>query len=394
MTSGPTNASAPSPQTPHHNDGAAIRIVTVEGIPIRIHFTFLLLLLWVAAVGIGEGTQHTWISVIFVIALFACVVLHELGHALTALRYGIHTRDITLYPIGGIASLEQMPEPKSELWIALAGPAVNLLISIILGIGLSIAHISFAPSSKSGGVTTILVDLFWANIILMAFNMLPAFPMDGGRVLRALLARRMDPVEATRIAASVGQGFALLIGLFSVLTLNFLLGLIAVFVFIAAGQESAAFQSHALMSGHKVKEAMLCEFHTLNSGDSLRKASEALLSGSQHDFPVMNGEEVIGLLTRSNLLRGLAADGPDAYVAGVMDRDFAAVTPYDLLEEALQTRGGETVLVMEPAVSASSSPRLVGMLTQENMMEFLMLTRLHAVQVIQSSAPPPTSPQS
>ncbi|HLI47551.1 MAG TPA: site-2 protease family protein [Chthonomonas sp.] len=376
----PENRTASPPQGPQHPaDSSSLRLAVIAGIPIRIHFTFLLLLVFVAATGLGGNQGHTWISVIYVILLFACVLLHELGHALTAMRYGIRTYDIVLYPIGGVARLQNLPDVKSELWIALAGPAVNVVIAVLLGIAIAAAGVPFDPSRIPAPVPRLVVDLFWSNIALFAFNMLPAFPMDGGRVLRSFLAQRMDVLAATRIAASIGQGLALLLGLWSIFTLNLLLLIIAVFVFVAASQEANAYQTHVLATGHTVREAMLRDFHTLSVGDTLRTAAEKLLSGSQHDFPVVFGEEVQGVLTRADLLRGLAQEGPDAYVAGVMQRDFTYVYPDTDLEQVLQAfTPNHPILVMEPPQTPNTSPKLIGMLNQENVLEFLIISRFNS----------------
>jgi Zn-dependent protease/CBS domain-containing protein len=376
----PENRTTSPPQGPQHSsDSSSLRLAVIAGIPIRIHFTFLLLLVFVAATGLGGNQGHTWISVIYVILLFACVLLHELGHALTAMRYGIRTYDIVLYPIGGVARLQNLPDVKSELWIALAGPAVNVVIAVLLGIAIAAARVPFDPAQVSAPIPRLVVDLFWSNIALFAFNMLPAFPMDGGRVLRSFLAQRMDVLAATRIAASIGQGLALLLGLWSIFTLNLLLLIIAVFVFVAAGQEANAYQTHVLATGHTVREAMLRDFHTLSVGDTLRTAAEKLLSGSQHDFPVVFGEEVQGVLTRADLLRGLAQEGPDAYVAGVMQRDFTYVYPDTDLEQVLQAFiPNHPILVMEPPQNPTDSPKLIGMLNQENVLEFLIISRFNS----------------
>ncbi|CCW34137.1 Zn-dependent protease [Chthonomonas calidirosea] len=365
------------PQNPF--DSGSFLLAVIAGIPIRIHFTFLLLLVLVAATGIGGNQGHSLISVIYVILLFACVVLHELGHALTARRYGIRTYDIVLYPIGGVARLQNLPDVKSELWIALAGPAVNVVLAALLGIAIAAAGVPFDPSQIPAPLPRLVVDLFWSNIALFAFNMLPAFPMDGGRVLRSFLAKYLDVLVATRIAASIGQGLALLLGLWSLFTLNPLLLLIAVFVFVAAGQEANAYQTHLLATGHTVREAMLRDFHTLSVGDTLRTAAEKLLSGSQHDFPVVFGEEVQGVLTRADLLRGLAQEGPDAYVAGVMQRDFTYVYPNTDLEQVLQAfTPNKPILVMEPPQTPTDSPKLIGMLNQENVLEFLIISHFNS----------------
>jgi Zn-dependent protease/CBS domain-containing protein len=365
---------------PHRDDGASFRLAIVAGIPIRIHFTFTIILIWAWLVGMEAkgGTGSAFRAVFYVLALFACVVLHELGHALVARRYGIRTRDIVLYPIGGIASLEKLPTAGPELWIALAGPAVNVAIAALLA---AVIFLSGRPLpafnmdwARPG--TGLLGNLMWTNVALFAFNMLPAFPMDGGRVLRALLARIMDAATATAVAARVGQLAAVGFALFGLVAGNLFLCFIAAFVFLGAGQEAAVFRARALTAGHTVREAMLRDFHTLTVGETLRDAADALLAGSQHDFPVKYGDSVVGVLARNDLLRALAAGGQDAYVAGAMEREFTWVRPEVPLDDVImqaQTASGP-IMVMEG--DPENDGALVGMLTQENLLEFLTLTRI------------------
>ncbi len=357
--------------------------MTVAGIPIRLHVTFLLLLAWLAFPSPASGPQsgsfvQRYAGLLFVIGLFVCVVLHELGHALTARMYGVRTRNIVLYPIGGVASLETLPRPRQELWIALAGPAVNLVLSGGLYALLRLTGMRLYPFNPVDAPTHLLSNLMWANLTLAAFNMLPAFPMDGGRVLRALIARFTSEVDATAIAARIGQFLAIVMGVFGLFN-NLLLVFIAVFVYMGAGQEAAAFQTKALITGHRVREAMQREFHTLSVGNTLREAADVLLAGSQQDFPVLHSGEVIGVLSRSALLRGWTTDGPDAYVAGTMNRDFAWAKPDDELETVLaQTQMTWPILVLDG--DSREESHLVGMLTQENLLEFLTLAQLRMRQ--------------
>lgn len=372
----PLRAERPAPAA---RDNGAYQILAVRGIPIRLHWTFLALLIYVTVAtysgGSAPNARPPLGGPLFVIGLFACVVLHELGHALTALRYGIRTRDIVLYPIGGIASLETMPHPREELWIALAGPAVNVVIAAALyAVLIATGH---PPHLRLDGPTDLPAELFYTNVALVIFNMIPAFPMDGGRVLRSLLARVTDETSATVIAARVGQFFAVLMGVAGLFGGNVGLVVIALFVYFGAGQEAAAFQTRALTEGHRVREAMMREFHTLTVGTTLREAKDVLLAGYQQDFPILHGDEVVGVLSRSGLLRGMATEGPDSYVAGVMERDFVRVRPDDDLSELLtqaQALQSGPILVMDGDIPDES--RLVGMITQENLLEFLMLTQL------------------
>jgi len=297
------------------------------------------------------------------------VVLHEYGHALTARRYGIRTRDITLYPIGGVARLERMPDrPIEELWVALAGPAVNVVIAALLfgWLVLTGGLEPLAGLSLTSG--SFLERLMLVNITLVLFNLLPAFPMDGGRVLRALLALRLEYTRATQIAASIGQGMAFLLGFWGLFN-NPLLLFIAFFVWIGAAQEASMVQMRQALGGIPVSRAMLTDFRTLDAGDRLSRAAEHVISGSQHDFPVLEGERLVGLLTRDELMRALARAGQDGPVVAVMRRDLPVVDSHEMVETAL-LRLQEASAHTLPVVHAG---RLVGLITSENVTEYLMI---------------------
>src|SRR5688572_19607479 len=209
----------------------SLRILTVSGIGIYVHITFLILVAWIGAIFFQSGgAVHAVHGIVLILAVFACVVLHEFGHALTAKKFGIKTRDITLLPIGGVARLERMPEdPKQELWVALAGPAVNVVIAAVLFVVLQFTGGMESPSTLSVTGGPFLGRLLIVNSCLVLFNMLPAFPMDGGRIVRALLAMRMDYMKATQIAAGLGQGMACLFGFIGLFSNPFLV-FIALFV--------------------------------------------------------------------------------------------------------------------------------------------------------------------
>lgn len=345
----------------------ALKIGQVAGIPIYLHLTFLLLILFLGFRSIP--------NLLFILSLFACVALHELGHALVALRYKIPVADITLYPIGGIARIEKQPEPSQELWIAIAGPMVNVAIAAALWIYLqATGHLGdLIPNDfiKAGWVRQVLT----ANVTLAVFNLIPAFPMDGGRILRALLALRLPLERATSIAASIGQLIAIVAGIYGFLTPNLMLLLVAFFVYLGAGQEVMIVRRENLIRDVSVREAMLSEVHTLPHGSTYREAADLLLATSQQDFPVALGDEVYGLLSRDSLLRGLATEGPEAYIASGMARDFIRANPDDDLKELLpQIQGGAgPALVFE-------GERMVGMVTTENLMEFLVIRQITAAK--------------
>ena len=206
----PPEAPKRAQQVPSETGGTwSMRVGSLLGIPIRVHFTFVLLLLWFGTVSSGQG-QGFLGGVVFMLLLFGCVVLHELGHATMARRFGVETREIVLYPIGGVARLERIPSGKAELLIALAGPAVNALLAGLLFGWLMVRQVR-APGSPMELLTDapLVWQMLTANLTLFFFNLIPAFPMDGGRVLRALLAMSMDYVRATRIAATIGQMMAI-----------------------------------------------------------------------------------------------------------------------------------------------------------------------------------------
>ncbi|HEX9699322.1 MAG TPA: site-2 protease family protein [Acidobacteriota bacterium] len=349
----------------------AWRVGSIVGIPIYIHSTFVLIILWVAwaHASQGAGLAATLSGIVFILALFGCVVLHELGHALTARRYGIGTRDITLLPIGGLARLERMPDdPRQEFWVALAGPAVNVVIAAGL-YGVLVLQGRSEPDFQltiTGG--PFIERIMVVNVILVAFNMLPAFPMDGGRVLRAILAMRMEYSRATQVAATVGQGMALLFALFGLLYNPFLV-FIALFVWIGATQESGMVQVRSALSGIPVARAMITEFHSIGPEEPLQNAVALTLSTAQRDFPVIEHGEVVGVLTQRELFRALAEDGQLAAVSEVMNRDFETADSFEMLEPVLQ-RLQTCDCAMMPVVRGG---RLVGIITADNIGEFLSI---------------------
>lgn len=346
----------------------SLPIVRIAGIQLRIHVTFLLLIGWLAFGYYAEGgSAQAAARVLFILLLFLCVVLHEFGHALTAKAFGINTPDITLLPIGGVARLERMPEkPIQELVIALAGPLVN--VGIALGLLVVLGARALDPETLQSG--DLLANLFVINVGLVVFNLLPAFPMDGGRVLRALLATRMSYARATQAAATVGQAFAFLFG-FAGLFGNPLLIFIALFVYVGASQEAALAQMKDVSRRFPVSSAMVREFRTLPESATLQEAVDALLATSQHDFPVVDETgNVTGVLTRHDLIAALRKGDPDIRVGDVMRRDIPTVTTGTRFEEAFR-------IMQEcncPAVPVlDNMKRLVGLLTPENVSELMMV---------------------
>lgn len=343
-----------------------------RGIGIYMHATFLILLGYIALShwSAGESLAKTLEGVGFVLALFGCVVLHELGHALMAARFDIKTRDITLLPIGGVARLERMPEePIQELWVALAGPAVNVVIAAVLFAWLHFTAV-FTPLEQLN-VTSgpFLERLMLVNVMLVVFNMLPAFPMDGGRVFRALLATRLEYTRATEIAASVGQSIAMVLAFIGFFTNPFLI-FIALFVWIGAVQEASTAVMKAALGGVPVRRAMMTDFHTLQPGDSLQRAIELILATPQQDFPVLGEGRVLGILTSRDLMVALHNRGPDTLVAEVMRRDFLTLDVNEMLDTALARIHAAECCKTAPVTQRGT---LIGLLTAENVSEFLLI---------------------
>jgi Zn-dependent protease/CBS domain-containing protein len=361
------------------------KIGRLAGIDVYMHATFLLLVgfIVVADWQDGHNLTRTLFAVLFVMVIFGCIVLHELGHALTARRYGIRTRDIILLPIGGVARLERMPEePNQELLVALAGPAVNVLIAL----GLFAVLTALGRIQTLRQATTInwtghdfLPSLLAVNVWLVLFNLIPAFPMDGGRVLRALLAKRMGYTEATQSAAHVGQGMALVFGFLGLFFDPFLI-FIALFVWVGASGEAGMVQMRSSLGGIPVQRVMLTNFRTLQPDERLEQAVEQILAGWQQDFAVVFGDHVLGILTREDLVRAIARGGTDLLVRDAMGRDFRSVDSHDMLEQAVQVlrQSGCRSLPVE------HNGELVGMLTLENVGEFMMIRSAmrHAEQAV------------
>ncbi len=349
----------------------SFKLGRLAGVEVRVHLTFFLLVAFFAFTGyLNTGTAAGALdSVLYILALFGCVVLHEYGHVLAARQFNIPTRDITLYPIGGVARLERMPEkPVQELWVALAGPLVNVVIAAGLFALLALTG-NLSPLGQVSLTSGSLAErLMYVNVSLVLFNLLPAFPMDGGRVLRALLATRLEYARATQIAATLGQGMAVLFGVLGMLG-NPLLILLAFFVWMAASQEASLVQMKSALGGVPVSRAMLTQFRTLHPLEPVSRAVEHLIAGTQQDFPVVDDRQVVGVLTRADLLAALSRQGEVGLVGHIMQRQFPTVEAYDMLEGVfvrLQALNVRTAPVMH-------SGQLVGLLTLDNVGEFLMV---------------------
>ena len=349
------------------------------GIDVYIHLTFLLLLAfigiahWMAGADLGAALS----GVLFFVGIFFCVLLHEYGHALMARRFGIGTRDITLLPFGGVAKLERMPDkPAQELWVALAGPAVNVVIAALLGVWLYLTG-TWEPLAALGPVDGNLIErLMSVNIFLVLFNMLPAFPMDGGRVLRALLAMRLDYARATNIAATVGKVMA---GIFAVLGFlgNPMLLVIAFFIWSGATHEAAATELKSGLAGATVRDAMVTDFVAVTPEATFNDVSLLVLSGSQEDFPVVSDGRLVGLLTHADIMEAIRTRSPDEPASAVMRTSFATAEEGEDLNEVISHLHATEGLPL-PVMCRG---RLSGMLTAQNIEEYNRIRRGRLVRL-------------
>jgi len=351
----------------------SITIARVAGSEIRIHLTFLILLAWIGIIQYGAGGPAAALdSVLFIVAVFACVVLHELGHALAARRYGIATPDITLLPIGGLARLSRIPDnPTEEIVIAVAGPAVNVAIAAVIIVVLGGSFDPAAMASIEDPDPGFLVRLAAVNVILVLFNLIPAFPMDGGRVLRALLAYRLGRRRATEIAARIGQGLAFVFGFVGLMSANVLLVFIAIFVYLAAAAEAGEAGLRDAARRVPVDRAMVRAFEALGTQATVDDATDALIRTTQREFPIVDGGgRLRGFLSRNAMIMALKATGPGTPVLDIMDRDVPTVRTGQSLELAvrLMQEGNRSEIGV-----LGADDRLVGYVSRENLAEFMML---------------------
>lgn len=351
----------------------SFRITTVAGTEVRIHLTFLLLLAWVGMMFfLRGGPVQALLGIGFFLALFLCVLLHEFGHVLAARQFGIATPDITLLPIGGIARLAKMPrKPSQELIVAIAGPAVNVVIAALLFLVVRTPATPATDLLTFNSLNDLLFALMVINLWLVVFNMIPAFPMDGGRVLRALLAMTLPYGRATTAASIIGQIIAGAGAILALMVVQPILFLIAIFILLAARAEASAVTTQEALHDLPLERAMITQFHSLPLAATLRDAVDALLAGSQHDFPVLDEQrQLAGILTRSNLIAALANHGPHHPVAEVMLRDAPTVPLQTSLRDAfqlLQQSPSEVLPVLGLGDEVS------GLLSAENISELLMI---------------------
>ncbi|MFI5181487.1 MAG: site-2 protease family protein [Thermoanaerobaculia bacterium] len=361
---------------------SSFRVARIAGIEVRVHVTFgLIILLGAFQWGIPYGAPGALFGAILMALLFFCVVLHELGHSLVARAFGVGVHDITLYPIGGIARMEKNPEtPLHEFLIAGTGPLVNFVIALALwgvpGVASALGKLDAAATLKSltPGAETALVWLLLSNLFLALFNLIPAFPMDGGRMLRAILTAVYGFQEATRIAAGVGRFLAVVLGLFGILTGNFLLALVALFIFMGASQERAAEQARVVLGTLKVGDAYNKNAITLAPGTYVSQVVDHILTSHQRDFAVMQGSALVGVVTRDDILKSLATELGDAWVTGIMKRDVLRVDAGLTLEEVRE----KLTEAAQRVAAVYRSETYLGLISAEDIAEALVVISFRA----------------
>jgi Zn-dependent protease/CBS domain-containing protein len=349
--------------------GGSLQIGRILGIPVRVHWTFVALVAFIGFAGFVAGgpVKAVW-SMLFIIALFACVVLHELSHSIVARSYGVKVESITLLPIGGVAAMQEMPrKPHEEAFMAIAGPVMSLAIAGLLYL---VMRLTGYEGPVAYGEEPWLKMLMVTNVIIAGFNLLPAFPMDGGRVLRAVLAHYMDHVEATNIAVSLGQGVAVVMGLAGIflLHMNIWLVLIAIFIFLGAGQEGQQVRAQAVLERISAGQAMVRRFETLDRNAPLSVALGYATQGYQHDFPVIEHDTIVGVVTRQDLLTGLHHLGPQHTVGEVMTTNLCQVPPEANLADVYRrlAQGGCNVILVR------ENDRIIGLVTPESFRDQLI----------------------
>lgn len=352
----------------------SLKLGTIGGIGIFVHWTFSLLIAFIIYINYRTGSnaiQIAW-SVLFILCVFVTVFLHELGHSFAAKLFNIGTKDITLLPIGGVSRLESLPEkPKEELIVTFAGPLVNIILALITGLFISFPATSEALAqelSKGINASNFFLNFFLVNIVLAIFNLIPAFPMDGGRILRALLSFKFERHIATKIAARIGQflamGFILLGFLF-----NPFLIFIGLFVIMGAQAESKHADSKYSLKGYKVRDVLMKQYITIDAGEPIKTAIDLLLDSQSKIFLITENNEAVGTLNRDQIIMALSEKGENVVIHSAMNKNLIYLDVETLLEnifELVYKNKNNLMLVME-------KNELVGTLDTENLLEFLLI---------------------
>lgn len=378
-------ANKPDLQKGIENMGSSLKLFTIRGIEVKLHVTFPLILLWAALqFGLLAGNLSSALfGVVAVSFLFVLVTLHELGHSFAAQYYGVPVKQIVLSPIGGVAQLARIPEkPVQEFVIAIAGPAVNFIIAVLMGLlafgtGLTIANPltgnPLAGLSIGGGFSlqALFSYIFFYNIILALFNLMPAFPLDGGRIFRSLLAMRLEYVQATNIAATVGRALAIALGLFGIFSGGFFMVLIAVFIYVGAGQEAAQVRMRGVLRGYTVEQVVDSSAYALSPDSTVQQASNLMIFGGQKSFPVLDGPFLVGFLTQEDLLAAMRTAAPHSRIGPLMRRDVRPVSCDDDLYDVQQ----RLIVEKSNALPVVSEGRFMGLITMRQIGELYRMLR-------------------
>ena len=358
--------------------GSSLKLFSVRGIDVRLHITFPLILLWAAyQFGLSDGNLNgALFGVVAISVLFILVTLHELGHSFVAQYFGYRVEKIVLSPLGGVAQLAEMPEkPSQEFLVAIAGPAVNIVVAIVMGLvalgaGLPLFNPLLVSNGAVGfGLEALFSYIFFYNIILALFNLLPAFPLDGGRIFRSLLALKLDYVQATTIASIVGRALAVILGLYGLFNGGFFLLFIAIFIFTAGSQEAQMVRVRSVMRGLRVEQVYSQSAYRLTPYSTVQQALNLmLLGGGQADFPVVDGDRLVGFLTRETLLQARRTAAPHSYISAFMQDVEPAAASDDLY--LVQQRMSHDRLESLPVVSAG---RYLGLVTRQHIIAGLRL---------------------
>jgi Zn-dependent protease/CBS domain-containing protein len=348
----------------------SFKIGKLFGIPIRVHLTFLLLLLFIGIVGSRQGgSEGAFLGMIVIIFIFICVILHEVGHSLVAIHYGIKVNDIILLPIGGVSRMEEIPEdPKQEITISVVGPLVSFGLAILFFLLATITHQSINFKQINLHSRNVVASLFWINLVLGGFNLIPAFPMDGGRVLRGILATRIESLKATKIAVGIGQGFAIILFFFGIF-FNWWMALIAIFIYLGAEGEERMVAVKSSLGKSPVKLAMLTDVHTVSPQETVGQVLERICHSFQQDFPVEEGGEVVGILTRETIFSALHKHEKTTLVKDVMQKEFVYTTEDASLSEIYKTMTAHRLFVMP----VMKDKKLRGMINLEQIGKYHMI---------------------
>jgi Zn-dependent protease/predicted transcriptional regulator len=365
----------------------SLKLITLKGISVYLHFTFLIFVVWMLFLYIASGMhwQHLLWALIFLLSIFGCVVLHEYGHAFVASWFGINAKKITIYPIGGIASIEKLPEnPKQELLISAAGPFVSFVLASLL-ILFSPQSFSWQDIKQYGGVINqdnFLYMLGWVNIALAVFNLIPAFPMDGGRILRALLAFRFNYIKATVIAASIGKFIAVFIILVALLTMNFILALTGVFIVLFAGAEESYLRIRTLVKDIRLSEVLMYDYKSIDAGLTVNEAANILANQHNKYFIVMDNGLPVGTLNRLEVMKAVSEQQYERNISELMKENIEYFDGNMLVSEVIDKLSGNE----ERIYPVFDKERFLGVVSFEHIIEYLLIHKAASKDYIKTKS--------